>query len=279
MSHVERTPIALYRVVIGCCGSTRTIVRSNVNATSMSSRTLTCVPRSSTVVVPSAPTMPSETITSAPRRISFCVCIRSLAPSATEPSATSAPAAGDSSVADDVSGASTDRAPSMSSALWLECAESICARPSRSPSAARNSADTLHELRSSAIRRRVRNRQTPSIGLRGPWRSAGLPSRRSPASTAVSMSISPYSSARMNVPRTISTRTPSLRKQSGVPAAGGLGSTVAGGGSGGRVMRAVTTSAVAGTAVLARARHQLASPGGGAVDPSIEMWSRASTWP
>ncbi len=83
----------------------------------------------------------------------------------------------------------------------------------------------------------------------------------------------------MNVLRTSSTRTPSLRKQSGVPAAGGLGSTVDGTGTGGRVTRAVTTSAVAGTAVLARARHQLAEPGAGAGEPSIETPSRASAWP
>ena len=74
--------------------------RSKLNETSRSSRTLTCVPRSAIVVVPSGPTMPSLTLSSPPRRISVWVWIRSLAPSATLPSATTAPAAGDSSVAE-----------------------------------------------------------------------------------------------------------------------------------------------------------------------------------
>ena len=110
----------------------------------MSTSTVTWVPRWDTVVIPSAPRMPCDTMISAPRRVSRWVCSRSEAPSAIEPNATTAPAAGDSSVALALRGARIDRAPRMSRATWLALLSVISAKPSRSPSLARNSPLTSH---------------------------------------------------------------------------------------------------------------------------------------
>ena len=246
----------------------------------MSSRMLTVVPRGSTVAEPSGAMTPWLTTSSPPRRMIFWVLIRLLAPSAMLPSDTSAPAAGDSSAAAELSGARMLRAPRTLRAFGLECARSIWARPSRSASAARNSALTSHESRSSAIRSRTRNVQMPSLGLRVPCRSAGWECRRSAVSAAVSMSNSPYTSARMKVLRNSSTRTPILRKQSGRPPVGGVRSTSRAGGRTTRSTRAVMVSSPL-PAVVARARHQAPLPAaGGGVVPSTEVvWALARANP
>jgi hypothetical protein len=128
-----------------------------------------------------------------------------------------------------------------------------------------------HDERSSATRSRTRKAHTPSREL--PLRAGSVEPgvlRASRCSAAVCTSNSPYTSARTNVERTSSTRTPILWKQSGTGGRVGAGSTsVVGGGAARRVSWAPTLSVLpAGSVAVARARHHALLPWAGAGPPS-----------
>ena len=243
-----------------------------MKVTSTSSSTATVVPRGSVVADPSGAMVPWLTTSSPPRRMIFWVSMRLLAPRATVPSETRAPAAGDSSAAAELSGARTLTAPRTLRAVTSEWARSIWASPSRSASAARNSALTSHESRSSAIRSRTRKVQMPSEGLRGPVRSGGWEwwaqrglRRGLDVELAVDLGADEGAAQQLDPDPDLAEAVRAVRRPvaAGRPAAAPGGTT--------RRTCAVTVSGPL-PAVVARARHQAPSPaGGGGVVPSTEV--------
>ncbi len=279
LSQLLRTPTAWYLATMGLAGSTRTYFRSKENAVSTSSRTLTWV-----VVGPlpvTGSTSPSVTIRLPPRRTTYCVLTAPVVPSATAlppttTMGTSSPAVGLGGVAAASSGDRAETAPRMLRPVLSRPAGLVTlTSPSRSASTARNSALATHDERSSAMRSRTRNVQIPSFGLvrAGSSSSVCFSSR---ASAAVRTSNSPYTSARTKVPRISSTRTPTLRKQSGTGDRGGSGST-----RGGLVGAALRTSSAVIVSVLgpasvgvAVARRHVAE--GGSAESSASLSPKAS---